>query len=171
LNFCAPYRLPFNGARLNGGEANAGEIRRELFADSLPGLSEVNKQSIRCLTMRVMSEGRTHNYAMAELTWRLPMKTHFSIEGLDRQFLEVDSGDQIPRTATLSGGRSHQISFRLAHRRRRRSGPRPSAGGEGYGMPSGAILSELKLGNHDLEHAFSLGVRRIVCVERHRDLL
>ncbi len=38
-------------------------------------------------------------------------------------------------------------------------------------MSNEAILCQLKLGNHDLEHAFSFSIGRIRCVERHRDLL
>jgi hypothetical protein len=56
---------------------------------------------------------RSHNCALAGLPGRLPMENHSSIKGLDRQLLErVAPGDQIPRTATRSGGRSQQISFR-----------------------------------------------------------
>ena len=38
-------------------------------------------------------------------------------------------------------------------------------------MPYGGMLHELKTRNHDLEHPFSLGIRRMGCAERQRDLL
>ena len=37
-------------------------------------------------------------------------------------------------------------------------------------MPQGTISSEPNLGNHDLEYTLNLGISRIRCLEKHRDL-